>query len=216
MASETETWRRWKACSGRVLAAGVTTKVGWVFRGEGCTSLLERRTELKGWEAGITLAFPKRINCITEFRDSWYPGISSSGPCVVRWACSRTCWVLTPSESVTPGLGVVVVINWKMIQKCAVTISWATYWVTPGGKDQSSLRSCYHPPPWPAGLHLQQGAKFLVPPQQKDRRRLGNRRGFSWRAAKMFCDLQQMFWDLWGEAEETGRVVFVQQRRLRF
>lgn len=53
IASQTETWRRWKACNGRALAAAVTTKVGWVFRGEGCTSLSERRTELKGWEAGI-------------------------------------------------------------------------------------------------------------------------------------------------------------------
>lgn len=35
-----------------------------LFRSEGCTSLLERRTELKGWEAGIILAFPKGPTCI--------------------------------------------------------------------------------------------------------------------------------------------------------
>lgn len=117
----------------------------------------------------------------------------------MRWACSRTCC----SESVTPGLGVVVDIIWKMIQKPAVTIS---RWATSGGMEQSSLGSYYPHTAWPAGLHLEYGVQFLVPHQQKDRRRLGNWRGFSWRVFKMFCDLQQMFWDLWGEAEETGWV----------
>lgn len=43
-------------------------------------------------------------------------------------------------------------------------------------------------------------------PPTEGQKEAGNWRGFSWRVFKMFCDLQQMFWDLWGEAEETGWV----------
>lgn len=130
--------REMETCNGRGLAAGVTTKVELMFRGEDCTSLLER-AELKGWEAGIMLAFPKGPNCITEFRDSYIQGSGdwwcSSGAWVVRWACSRTCWVLTPTESATPGLGVVVDIIWKMIQKCAGTTRYNL---------ENDLEMCWH------------------------------------------------------------------------
>lgn len=126
----------------------------------------------------------------------------------MRWACSKTCWVLTPSESVTPGLGVVVDIIWKMIQKCAGAISrWTTCWATSGGMEQSSLGSSYPPPPWPCGAAP--GTRCPIsgsptPEGQKDAGKL--KRVFLEDCQNVFCDLQQMFWDLWGEAEEAGRV----------
>lgn len=47
MESQLETEDRKKACSGDVFAALMAMEVRWVFRHEGCASLLERRAELK-------------------------------------------------------------------------------------------------------------------------------------------------------------------------
>lgn len=76
MESQLETRGRWKVCNGKFLAAIVTTEVMWVFSGEYCTSLLEKRTELKEWEAEIVFTFPKG--------HTWIWGWSTSSDPYVR------------------------------------------------------------------------------------------------------------------------------------
>lgn len=135
----------------------------------------------------------------------------------MRWACSRTCWVLIPSESVTPGLGVVVDIIWKMIQKCAGAISrWNTYWATSGGVKQSSLGSFYPTPPWPCGAAPGTRCPVSGPPHLKDRRMQGNWRGFSWRIVKMsFVTHSRCFGFCEERLRKLGGIFCPAERRLR-
>lgn len=224
MASQTRTWRRWKACNGRCLAAGVTTKVGWVFRGEGCTSLLERRTEVKGWEVGIMLAFPKGPNCIAEFRDSYIQGSVWGLELFIRDLGGEVRLqqdVLGPDSVSQPrqdlGCGGYNLENDPEMCCHYQQVNPIPGYIRRNGAIQfrellsPSTLACWAAP----------GTRCPISGStQQDRRRQGNSRGFSWKAVKMFCDLQQMFWDLWGEGKETGRVVFffffgLAERRVR-
>lgn len=107
---------------------------------------------------------------------------------------------LSPSEK---DLGVVVDIIWKIIKKCAVIINRVDYilgYIRRNGAIQS--RHVIIPLHLVlVGLHLEQGVAIAGPPIRK---MLGTWRGFPWRATKVFWDLEHMFWDLWGENEETG------------
>lgn len=207
MESQPETWGRWKVCNGEVLAAIMATKVRWVFRGEDCTSLLERRTELKGWEAGIMLTFPKGhtlgmvntqgsvwglVMFISDTDGGWDEPVQQYMLGTDDWLPARRTW----------GLWWISSRKWSQ-NVLSLPIGWTTYWATLGGTEQSSQGRLLYPPLtwcwW--GCTWNRLSYFWSPPISK---MLGNWRGFPWRTTKMFQDLEQIFWDLWGDVEETG------------